>query len=274
MQPTIIIKRPKIVKGGGHHGGAWKVAYADFVTAMMAFFLLMWLLNATTEEQRKGIADYFNPSIPIASVSGGGRNALNGDSITSEATMSTDSQRLVEQPSQEVLPDPDLSNNDGESPAAASAREEAVVDALQAAMSEQSPELAEHVNLRLSEDGLVIEITDRDGRPLFNSGSAAASPLLESLCAVMAEALSDVHNNIKIAGHTDAFTFASAGNYSNWELSSDRAHVARRLLIKAGLDDGRVSEVTGKAATVPLVEDTRDPRNRRISLTLLRSGST
>jgi len=93
--PTIIIKRVKKIQGGGHHGGAWKVAYADFVTAMMAFFLLMWLLNATTEEQRKGIADYFNPSIPIAAVSGGGADALNGDSVTAEASLSKTSKAPI-----------------------------------------------------------------------------------------------------------------------------------------------------------------------------------
>lgn len=269
----IIIKRPKIVKGDGHHGGAWKVAYADFVTAMMAFFLLMWLLNATTEEQRKGLADYFNPSIPIASVSGGGRNALNGDTITSQNSMTKVSRIENVKQVDEERPVPEVL--DGEVAATTDSETEVqdhdakVIEALQEAMAERSPELAEHVNLRLSPDGLVIELTDRANRPLFQSGSAAASPLLTRLAAVVADALEDVENPIKIAGHTDSANFAASSRYSNWELSTDRANVARRLIVGSGLSELRIKEVTGKAATVPLVDDPGDPRNRRISLTLV-----
>lgn len=257
-QSNIIIKRPKIVQADGHHGGAWKVAYADFVTAMMAFFLLMWLLNATTEEQRKGIADYFNPSIPIAAVSGGGADALNGSSVTAESTLSKISKRELENPTQ-VLPDP-----------TAGKTEEGIADALDRAMRGEAAELSQHISLRMTPEGLVIEITDREGSPLFASGSAEPSPALITLTKSVSAALSNVENTMKITGHTDSLPFPVTHKYTNWELSSARANTARRLLSQAGGREYRVAEVSGKAATQPLFENARDPRNRRISITILR----
>lgn len=259
-EQSIIIKRVKKVQGGGHHGGAWKVAYADFVTAMMAFFLLMWLLNATTEDQRKGIADYFNPTIPIAAVSGGGADALNGESVTAEATLSKVSKRTTENPSQ-MSP-----------PSDAADVPESVAEALEQAMTGEAAELSEHLSLRLTPEGLVIEVTDREGAPLFASGSAKPSPALIALSGYIADALSDVQNGIKITGHTDSLVFRNRGDYSNWDLSADRANTARRLLLSAGKRETRILEVSGKAATQPLFDNASDPRNRRISITLLRHG--
>ncbi|MGB6231480.1 MAG: flagellar motor protein MotB [Litorimonas sp.] len=258
-EQTIIIKRPKIVQGGGHHGGAWKVAYADFVTAMMAFFLLMWLLNATTEEQRRGLADYFNPSIPIAAVSGGGQGALEG-------TMPVESSGLsrYEKPGEKSVSDGDLSKLAKMPP------RDAIDEALEAALGGEAAELSEHVSIRMSPEGLVIELTDRDKRPLFASGRADPSPTLRKLSAAVAQALESVENPLKIVGHTDSVAYASQTGYSNWELSSDRANTARRLMKEAGMPVDRVQEVSGRAATLPLVEDPLDPRNRRISITLLR----
>ena len=254
---TVIIKRPKIVAGGGHHGGAWKVAYADFVTAMMAFFLLMWLLNATTEEQRQGLADYFNPSIPIAAVSGGGADALDGEEIVQNQALSsakateTPNERLVGQPGDEI------------------------VQAMEAALVGEAAELNDHITIRMSPEGLVIELTDRDSRPLFASGRADPSPVLLKLTAAVAVALEDVSNPVKIVGHTDSSRYSNGlDGYSNWELSSDRANAARRMMKQAGLPEARITEVAGRAATMPLVEDTLDARNRRISITVLRAGST
>lgn len=257
-QPNIIIKRPKIVQGGGHHGGAWKVAYADFVTAMMAFFLLMWLLNATTEEQRKGIADYFNPSIPIAAVSGGGASALNGSSVTAESTLSKVSKKNIEDPTQ-TLPDPTASRS-----------EENIANALDRAMRGEAAELSQHISLRMTPEGLVIEITDREGSPLFASGSAEPSPALIKLTQSVSAALSNVENTMKITGHTDSLPFHADHKYTNWELSAARANTARRLLSKAGGREYRIAEVSGKAATQPLFENASDARNRRISITILR----
>jgi len=251
---TIIIKRPKVVAGGGHHGGAWKVAYADFVTAMMAFFLLMWLLNATTEDQRRGLADYFNPSIPIAAVSGGGPDALDGEEVTQAPALSM------------------MSHTEDTNDAEAGMPADEMTKALESALEGEAAELSDHISIRMSPEGLVIELTDRDSRPLFASGRADPSPVLEKLTTAVAQALDGVSNAIKIVGHTDSRRY-SAGqqSYSNWELSSDRANAARRMMASAGLPEARVTEVSGRAATMPLVEDPLDPRNRRISITLLRS---
>lgn len=251
---TIIIKRPKIVKGGGHHGGAWKVAYADFVTAMMAFFLLMWLLNATTEDQRRGLADYFNPSIPIAAVSGGGADALDGESVTQAPALST------------------TSNTEDTNDAEAGVPADEIIQAMEAALIGEETALSDHISIRMSPEGLVIELTDRDSRPLFASGRADPSPVLIKLTAAVAQALDGVSNSIKIVGHTDSRPYANGTRgYSNWELSSDRANMARRMIKEAGLPESRITEISGRAATVPLVEDPLDARNRRISITLLRS---
>lgn len=252
---TIIIKRPKIVQGGGHHGGAWKVAYADFVTAMMAFFLLMWLLNATSEEQRKGLADYFSPSIPIAAVSGGGAGALDGEEVTRAPAL--------------TMANPTDTTNDN----LAGMPDDAMVAAMQAALVGEETELSDHISVRMSPEGLVIELTDRDSRPLFASGRADPSPILLKLTAAVAQALEEVSNSIKIVGHTDSSRYANGlQGYSNWELSSDRANAARRMIKEAGLPETRITEVSGRAATMPFVEDPLDARNRRISITLLRSS--
>lgn len=252
----IIIKRPKIVKGGGHHGGAWKVAYADFVTAMMAFFLLMWLLNATSEDQRRGLADYFSPSIPIAAVSGGGAGALNGEEVTRAPALAT------------ITPSPTEGTNDN----LIGVPEDEVIAAMEAALIGEETELSEHISIRMSPEGLVIELTDRDARPLFASGRADPSPILMKLTAAVAQALEEVSNSIKIVGHTDSRRYSNGlQGYSNWELSSDRANAARRMIKAAGLPETRITEVSGRAATMPLVEDPLDARNRRISITLLRS---
>ncbi|MEM7728168.1 MAG: flagellar motor protein MotB [Pseudomonadota bacterium] len=262
---TIIIKRPKVVKGDGHHGGAWKVAYADFVTAMMAFFLLMWLLNATTEEQRQGLADYFNPSIPIAAVSGGGSDGLNGEEVVEAPALATLKRHRSDGDDMEV--GRAVAATGTEDPAVS----EAVESALRAALSGEAGELSEHISIRVTPEGLVVELTDRDTRPLFASGSADPSPVLVKLTKAVAMALDAVENDVKIAGHTDSRRYPTPLGYSNWELSSDRANAARRLIKKGGLPEARIQEVSGKAATMPLVaEDPLDARNRRISITLLR----
>lgn len=258
-EQTIIIKRPKVVAASGHHGGAWKVAYADFVTAMMAFFLLMWLLNATTEEQRRGLADYFNPSIPIAAVSGGGKGALKGDMPVQAEGLSK-----FEKPGEKSVSAGDLQK------LAPTPPQDAIDKALEAALGGEAAELSDHITIRMSPEGLTIELTDRDARPLFARGRADPSPVLRKLCAAVAVALEGIENPLKIVGHTDSTAFAATNGYSNWELSSDRANVARRLMKDAGMPADRVHEVSGRAATMPLIEDPLDPRNRRISITLVR----
>jgi len=260
---TIIIKKRRKRAAAAHHGGAWKVAYADFVTAMMAFFLLMWLLNATTEDQRKGLADYFNPTIPISRISGGGSGALNGSSVFADDTFARDgagaSERFPDVAAEESHPKIDSL--------------EALKEAIDSRKAEaNAPGLAEHIQTRMTPDGLVIELLDGDREPLYNVGSSQPSPLLYELLSIVSPVLALATNDMAITGHTDALAYTGAGDYSNWELSTDRAHAARRLLIDNGLPAGQVVAVTGKADTQPISEDPYAAQNRRIAVTLLTPG--
>ncbi|KCZ65334.1 flagellar motor protein MotB [Hyphomonas atlantica] len=262
----IIIKRKKVVQGDGHHGGAWKVAYADFVTAMMAFFLLMWLLNATTEEQRKGIADYFNPTIPVSRISGGGSDGLNGSSMFTEDTyakMGTGGTRdvTIDTPKKEA------------SAAAADASAEEVAENLQnlrAELNEDAKQLSEHLMIKMSPEGMVLEIIDSDSSPLFMVGSSNPTPLLQDLLTSISGSLDAFRNDIKIVGHTDSLQYRLDANYDNWNLSTDRANMIRKLLLEKGMRPSRLKEVSGRADTDPLAPD--DPsasQNRRISIVIL-----
>ena len=292
----IIIKRKKII-AAGHHGGAWKVAYADFVTAMMAFFLLLWLLGATDEQQRKGLADYFNPTLAVNRTTGGGGGMLEGKSFKAEEpaagtqpegvqpmpTHDDEGPTLGEQDAVPEIP-PDAQpgefathggEGEGEDAAQAAARAEQarleeVGRQIAAAMNAADDgTLVRHFFLRITADGLVIEIIDADDQPLFASASAVPAPILPMLIDVLVPVLGETTNDIAVVGHTDAVPFGSA-DYSNWELSADRANAARRLLVGHGLPEGRITRVTGKAAVEPLVADPTAPQNRRISITLLR----
>jgi chemotaxis protein MotB len=319
----IIIKRKKVISGGAHHGGAWKVAYADFVTAMMAFFLLMWLLNATSEKQRKGIADYFNPTLPISRNSDGGAGMLAGENLFTEKTLAgSRAKGALPKPTHRedgpplgdevsgpgALPDaiaeqaPDERVNDNnaradanqsfeagqesgeatglsseEAKAAAAdraeqARLEDVSRQVALAMSRaEDSTLERHFFLRITAEGLVIEIIDADDQPLFASASAVPAPILPILIDVLVPVLGEITNDIAVIGHTDAVPFGN-DDYSNWELSADRANAARRLLTRRGLPEARINRVTGKAAVEPLVADRTAPQNRRIAITLLRQS--
>ena len=265
IQP-IIIKRKKII-AAGHHGGAWKVAYADFVTAMMAFFLLMWLLNATTEDQRKGLADYFNPSIPLSRISGGGPDSFSGSSIYDENDMPRNGAGSV---NRQVYGDktkkPQSEKEKGEKQA-----ETERMAALEQTLSKENGAISEHLRIKMTPEGLVIELVESDGEALFSSGNAKPSILLLSLLDIVTSSFQDVQNNIKIVGHTDGTLYPSEAGYTNWELSADRANMARRLLVKTGFPAAQIVEVAGKAASDPLSEDIYAAENRRISITILRN---
>ncbi len=282
----LIVKRKKVVGGEGHHGGAWKVAYADFVTAMMAFFLLMWLLNATTEDQRKGLADYFDSQVPIARMSGGGRDIFSGDSMTaaedlaesgggvtqnSDGTASGRGEMDDDREGEARVPDPAAVASEPGAVAEAQAFTE-VEDVLASLSGESATADAvlSHVRTRQTPDGLVIDIFDREGAPLFTRGSAEPTPMLRALVDVVASVAALTTNAVSIAGHTDATPFDVGGEDGNWRLSSERAEATRRLLVGAGLEAERIAEVAGRAATEPMVDDPRDPRNRRVAITLLR----
>lgn len=259
----IIIKRKKVVKGDEHHGGAWKVAYADFVTAMMAFFLLMWLLNATTEQQRKGLADYFNPTIPISRISGGGSDGLNGSSIFTEETYANMGTGAAQKRTVAGQPD---TQTEQLSPEELTKR----LEEMQVQLSEDNGRLSEHMAIKISPEGIILELVDSEDTPLFSIGQSEATPLLHKLLDVVSGSFDQFENDVKIVGHTDNTQYRGTNGYDNWDLSLDRSNVARRLLIANGVPTGRIREVAGKADTDPLVPDNPGAaQNRRISIVML-----
>ncbi|MDE0941711.1 MAG: OmpA family protein [Alphaproteobacteria bacterium] len=292
---TIIIK--KIVKGGGgHHGGAWKVAYADFVTAMMAFFLLLWLLNVTTDEQKHGVADYFAPSAASKSTSGSG-GLMGGTSMTTEgARVGTSSPPTVTMemtpPRQRKPAEEDESEGKGEAGEESgemsdeeimqqmAEREqeefEKAEDALREAMKD-SPglsDMAENLIIDNTPEGLRIQLVDAENTSMFPSGGSKMQENLNKILEKVADIVHRLPNQIAISGHTDSVPFRRSDGYSNWELSSERANASRRALVGFGVPISRIASVTGKADTDPLVpEDPTLPTNRRISIVLLREAA-
>lgn len=272
----VIIKRKKVIAGGGHHGGAWKVAYADFVTAMMAFFLLMWLLNATTEVQRKGIADYFNPTIPINRISGGGDGAFGGSDIFSEDNLArTGNGATQRNPAEKNMARGDSGVSDSDEEKAQKAEETAALASVEAMLSAKSgesmisTEMARHVVTRLTDEGLIVEIFDLPGEPLFAPGTDEPTMLMTELAQVMAGVFALVTNEVAVGGYTRARPIVEADN-PVWRLSSDRADRMRRMMLDGGLQDGRVQRVSGFADRKPVAHNPMAPRNNRIELILLR----
>ncbi|MGY6533277.1 flagellar motor protein MotB [Glycocaulis sp.] len=289
-QPIII---KKVKKGGhDHHGGAWKVAYADFVTAMMAFFLLMWLINTASPEQKRGIADYFAPASVSPSTSGSG-GIMGGREFGEDGARSRGAsavvERLAPQPQRVLSPDqrqnPDA-RDDSETPdisqtaiASAMARREAAEFqsaelSLRQALQDM-PELAElsrHVIIDQTPEGLRIQLIDEEGRPMFNAGATRPNERAIVLLRAVADIMGQLSNRITVSGHTDASPTPASGP-SNWELSSARANSALRILQERGISDDRVADVRGKGASEPLFPD--DPYmagNRRLSIVLLREA--
>jgi chemotaxis protein MotB len=266
----IIIKRKKIIKGGGHHGGAWKVAYADFVTAMMAFFMLMWLLNATTEKQRKGISDYFNPSIPLTRVSGGGDGAFGGDSIFSEESLSKNG---TGQPDGQPSEDAEKGGNPGEAEAEA---EQKAFDQLSEQLAKKGGEsmtmerLMRHVVTRVTDEGLVVELFDLPDAPLFVGQTDQPSENTRLIAALLAEVFAISTNDLAIGGHIQTYPVTLIDNPA-WDLTTARAHQMRALLEAANMPAQRITRVTGHADRKPITSDPASIRNNRIEVILLRS---
>jgi chemotaxis protein MotB len=269
----VIIKRKKIISGGGHHGGAWKVAYADFVTAMMAFFLLMWLLNATTEKQRKGISDYFNPTIPVNRISGGGDGAFGGDSVFSEETMAQTGTGAMDRKTASTAADSSgaASGQGAAGEGKAQSELENVEKALVARGGESNTmeRLLRHVVTKVTDEGLVIEIFDLPDAPLFDVESAEPTPVLLALTALLAEVLNLTTNEIAVSGHLRAHPVTLIHN-PVWDLSALRAQVTREELEEAGIDTARMQRISGYADRKPAVADPAADRNNRIEVILLR----
>jgi chemotaxis protein MotB len=267
----IVVKRVKKGHGGGH-GGAWKIAYADFVTAMMAFFLLMWLLGSTTKGDLEGIAQYFKTPLKVAMSGGSG----SGDSASILQGGGKDLTRRNGQVKHGDVP-ADKKTYDLAAAKAALQREEA--GRLQALKSrieltiDTNPLLKKYKNqllLDITSEGLRIQVTDEKNRPMFQLAKAELEPYTRDILRVIGSVLNDVPNKIGLSGHTDATPYMSDAGYSNWELSADRANASRRELVIGGMKDDKVLRVVGLASAAPLNrEDPFEPVNRRISIIVL-----
>ncbi len=268
----ILIKRKKIINGGGHHGGAWKVAYADFVTAMMAFFMLMWLLNATTEKQRKGIADFFNPTIPVNRISGGGNGAFGGDSVTSEQTLAqngTGASATAPTADQQARGEIGQSTGQAAETEALKALEQALL--ARGGESMTMERVMRHVITRVSDEGLIVELFDLPDAPLFASDSADATMGAAQVIAVVADVFALATNEVAVNGHVRSYPAPLREN-PVWSLSSARAESVRLLLQEAGLDPPRLQRVTGFADRKPVTANPTAARNNRIEVILLRKA--
>ena len=271
-QQPIIIKRIKKV-AGGHHGGAWKIAYADFVTAMMAFFLLLWLLSSASEDQLRGIAEYFqNPEMVKVAMSGGDGV---GDAVSIIKGGGTDLTRQAGQVQkgnlreEEILRDTTKQQRQRE--------EKKMLEKLKLKIEqaiEANPALKQFKNqllLDITTDGLRIQIVDEQNRPMFASGRAELQAYTKAILREIGKTLNDVPNRISLSGHTDATPFPSGDKgYSNWELSADRANASRRELIVGGMDTSKMLRVVGLSSAVLFdQENPLNPINRRISIIVM-----
>ena len=296
---TIIVK--KIRKGGhdAHHGGAWKVAYADFVTAMMAFFLLLWLLNVTTDVQKRGIADYFEPTIALKSPDSGSGGILGGrvigkpgmsalSSAAPSVSVPVPSLRQPDdgedgdeagEPGKSEKPSRDDKPSQGEMQKQLAAREEQQFAAAEFQLRQtiqdvpELRELAENLIIDRTPEGLRIQLVDQDRRSMFPLGSTQIEDAAKKLMAQVAVVVAKLPNKISVTGHTDATPYVGRSNYGNWELSAERANASRRELAAAGLGPERIAKVVGMADREPLIADQpTSPQNRRISIVLLREA--
>ena len=304
----IVIKKVKEGGHGGHHGGAWKVAYADFVTAMMAFFLLLWLLNATTEEQKMGISNYLDPTAISRSTRSGSGGLLGGTSITQPGALkSAGSPPMVSTPTvarpqaeetESVEPDSDdpeniesrtgsdedeegtitqqqleqlLQQQEAAREAAQFAEAEQLIrKAIEESEDQELKEAAEGLEIQSAKEGLRIQLLDQEKVALFPLGSDEMHDRTRKLLEKVAEIIKKLPNKIKISGHTDARPFAPGSQRTNWDLSTERANASRRTLNEFGVDDSRIAQVVGMADRDPIEpNDPMAPANRRISIVLL-----
>ena len=276
-EQNIVIKRVKKVAGGAH-GGAWKIAFADFALALMAFFLVLWLIESTTNLEKMAIAGYFSDPTNLGAVGDGGtpyvldlqgrplnvnNQGLNLSLVRQDADPTVDSDQEMENPEFVEL---------------ARLRQMETLERLRGAveseinLNQQFEWFRDSVSFEVTEEGLMVQIIDREGRPLFDSGQSRLRPYAMEILWTMGRIFGNVPNKVSVFGHTDGTRFSSEDAYSNWELSSDRANAARRALVDGGLFPDQVAQIIGMADSVPL--DTEDPlsaMNRRIVIMVLNS---
>ena len=274
-QRPVVIRRKK-VSAAGHHGGAWKIAYADFVTAMMAFFLLMWLLGSTTRADLQGIAEYFKNPLVVSNSGGSGAGDATslikggGTDLTRQAGQVKRGEAVPPARKERVL-DMDAAKRQLAREEAARLRE---LKSRIEALIESTPSLKQfqrQLLLDITSEGLRIQIVDEQNRPMFASGRASLQPYTSEILREIARALNEVDNRIGLSGHTDAKPYPGGEKgYSNWELSADRANASRRELIAGGLAEGKVLRVVGLASSIHIDKsDPYAPANRRISIVVL-----
>ncbi|MDO9282599.1 MAG: flagellar motor protein MotB [Methylotenera sp.] len=274
------LHRPIIVKkikksGGGHHGGAWKIAYADFVTAMMAFFLLMWLLGSTSKAQKEGISDYFKTPLKVALMGGtsvGASDTLIKGGGGKDLTKKQGQVKPVDGP-----PGKQKAVDIKDAKAALEKAEAEKLIELKNKLEktiEDSPTLSKfkkQLILDITTEGLRIQIVDEQNRPMFESSKAEMQPYAKQILKEIGQMLNGVTNKVSLSGHTDAASYSSGGKaYSNWELSADRANASRRELVAGGMDETKLLRVVGLAsASLFDKDDPLNPINRRISIIVM-----
>ena len=277
-QPIIVKRVKKVV--GGHHGGAWKIAFADFATAMMAFFLVLWLMSSASPEQKKVIAGYFQD--PIGFSESASPYVIDLGGTPTPSPDKTINPQIDEQPQNEVLPDKANQALQAAQMAAEMAEQvaeqvdkerlELLLKELQMKVDE-NPELKDfrdQIHFEITQDGLRIQITDAANRPMFDLGSARLQPYFEDILLIMADTIRAVSNKISISGHTDAKPFAGNNGFGNWELSANRANAARRALEAGGYPSDQVARVVGYASSSLFdKDDPMNPVNRRIDIVVL-----
>jgi len=269
----VIVKKITVVAHGGHHGGAWKVAYADFVTAMMAFFLLMWLLGATTEKQRKALADYFAPTLATQkSDSAGGSGFFGGDSIVSVDKYPN---RAGQTGTRTMTIPRDAKG--GPKEASGPGGEKKQFDKLKSSLAEKLKangnlrRFARNIRFTETTEGLRIDMVDEADFTMFITGTDQLTPDAAKLLQQVAAAVREAPNGLVIRGHTDAMPYSKGAGMNNWQLSAARAEVTRLYLMRAAVDPARINRIEGVADREPYIPDNKfDPRNRRMSITLAR----
>jgi chemotaxis protein MotB len=294
VAPTIVIKKVMDDGHGGAHGGAWKIALADMMTAMMAFFLLMWLLGASNADQRKSIADYFKPTshsnVTMGKLAGsdgmfGGRSVIDPDGFPFSATQ-TSALNMVTPRSQGGPTENDPSPNGADSKESgqdgdpgkksAEAADKANFDKMEKEIKEamaKNPKLdklKDQVQFARDKDGLRIEIIDKADFAMFGLGTTTMTPRAQALLGEVSKTLASMPNKVAIRGHTDSFQFANSDDRNNWSLSAERAEETRKIIEKKGIPGNRFAKIEGVADTAPYnPSDPKDPRNRRISITVM-----